>query len=80
MLMLRSELPPPSDADLQAARILKGVMRVGHLAKGLLLKGDRLVELVVLCSEKPTVTLLERVFAALPAQLEVIMLHLKSTT
>lgn len=46
-------------------------MRVGHLAKGLLLKGDRQVELAVLCSEKPTVTMLDRVMDALPKQLEV---------
>ena len=33
-----------------ASRALKGVMRVGALAKGLLLKGQLNVELVVLCS------------------------------
>jgi zinc finger RNA-binding protein len=66
-----SEALLPTESDLQSARKLKGVMRVGHLAKGLLLKGDRLVELVVLCSEKPTVSLLERVFASLPNHLEV---------
>lgn len=33
-------IPPPS-ADAQPDRILKGVMRVGLLAKGLLLKTDR---------------------------------------
>ncbi|KAI3372401.1 hypothetical protein L3Q82_022683 [Scortum barcoo] len=35
-------------------RALKGVMRVGVLAKGLLLRGDKNVNLVLLCSEKPT--------------------------
>uniref|UniRef100_A0A671VLD9 Zinc finger RNA-binding protein n=1 Tax=Sparus aurata TaxID=8175 RepID=A0A671VLD9_SPAAU len=35
-------------------RSLKGVMRVGVLAKGLLLRGDKNVNLVLLCSEKPT--------------------------
>ncbi|XP_045216764.1 zinc finger RNA-binding protein-like [Mercenaria mercenaria] len=49
-------------------RILKGVMRVGVLAKGLLLHGDLNVHLVVLCSEKPTRTLLERVADGLPKQ------------
>ncbi|XP_041981040.1 zinc finger RNA-binding protein isoform X2 [Aricia agestis] len=51
------------------ARALKGVMRVGLLAKGLLLKGDRDVRLVVLCHDRPTVTLLKRVAADLPAHL-----------
>ncbi|KAL4228150.1 hypothetical protein ACF0H5_013583 [Mactra antiquata] len=50
-------------------RVLKGVMRVGVLAKGLLLHGDLNVHLVVLCSEKPTRTLLERVADGLPKQL-----------
>lgn len=51
------------------ARALKGVMRVGLLAKGLVLKGDRDVRLVVLCSDRPTVTLLKRVAADLPHHL-----------
>lgn len=50
-------------------RVLKGVMRVGLLAKGLLLKGDRSVRLVVLCADKPTMTLLKRVAQELPAHL-----------
>ncbi|XP_032514500.1 zinc finger RNA-binding protein isoform X2 [Danaus plexippus] len=52
-----------------AARALKGVMRVGLLAKGLLLRGDKDVRLVVLCHDRPTVTLLKRVAADLPAHL-----------
>ncbi|XP_071964418.1 zinc finger RNA-binding protein-like isoform X2 [Antedon mediterranea] len=50
-------------------RALKGVMRVGVLAKGLLLRGDLNMSLVVLCSEKPTRTLLERVADNLPKRL-----------
>jgi len=46
-------------------------MRVGNLAKGLLLRGDNSVQLVVLCSVKPTVTLLDRVLQSLPKQLQV---------
>uniref|UniRef100_A0A3B5BCT8 Interleukin enhancer-binding factor 3-like n=1 Tax=Stegastes partitus TaxID=144197 RepID=A0A3B5BCT8_9TELE len=42
-------------------RVLRGVMRVGLVAKGLLLKGDKDLELVLLCSNKPTVTLLKQV-------------------
>lgn len=52
----------------QPARILKGVMRVGVLAKGLLLTGDVSVQLVVMCAEKPTRTLLDRVADNLPKQ------------
>uniref|UniRef100_W8BR80 Zinc finger RNA-binding protein 2 n=1 Tax=Ceratitis capitata TaxID=7213 RepID=W8BR80_CERCA len=58
------------EADSGNVRILKGVMRVGFLAKGLLLQGDNAVELVVLCSEKPTVGLLKRVAAELPTKLK----------
>lgn len=50
-------------------RALKGVMRVGVLAKGLLLQGDTNVQLVVLCSDKPTKTLLKKVHTLLPKQL-----------
>uniref|UniRef100_A0A8C6WQS3 Zinc finger RNA-binding protein n=1 Tax=Neogobius melanostomus TaxID=47308 RepID=A0A8C6WQS3_9GOBI len=51
---------------------LKGVMRVGVLAKGLLLSGDQSVNLVLLCSDKPTKTLLSRIVEHLPAQLSVV--------
>lgn len=50
-------------------RILKGVMRVGILAKGLVLRGDRNVRLTLLCSQKPTRALLSRIAARLPEQL-----------
>ncbi|ENN72171.1 hypothetical protein YQE_11227, partial [Dendroctonus ponderosae] len=53
--------------EQDASRMLRGVMRVGHLAKGLLLKGDNQVELVVLCADKPTLTLLKKVVELLPA-------------
>ncbi|XP_032598963.1 zinc finger RNA-binding protein isoform X2 [Drosophila grimshawi] len=51
-------------------RVLKGVMRVGYLAKGLLLHGDTAVELVVLCAEKPTTSLLQRVANVMPDKLK----------
>ncbi|XP_078313931.1 zinc finger RNA-binding protein-like isoform X3 [Crassostrea virginica] len=65
------EEPKEGEKKEEAAvpRVLKGVMRVGVLAKGLLLHGDLNVNLVVLCSEKPTRTLLERVADALPKQI-----------
>lgn len=56
--------------ERDANRVLKGVMRVGHLAKGLLLRGDNKVQLVVLCADKPTLTLLRRVVELLPAALK----------
>lgn len=52
-------------------RVLRGVMRVGLVAKGLLLKGDKELELVLLCSNKPTVTLLKEVAERLTEKLEV---------
>lgn len=65
------------EADGGNIRILKGVMRVGFLAKGLLLHGDNIVELVVLCSEKPNIGLLKRVASELPDKLKLVagMLH-----
>ncbi|XP_053557153.1 zinc finger RNA-binding protein isoform X2 [Bombina bombina] len=58
--------------DSTKERALKGVLRVGVLAKGLLLRGDRNVSLVLLCSEKPTRALLNRIAENLPKQLSVI--------
>lgn len=46
-------------------------MRVGLVAKGLLLKGDLDLELVLLCKEKPTIILLKKVSENLLAQLKV---------
>lgn len=77
---LPSPQPPSSRVRLRvclhssvdpSARILTGVMRVGLLAKGLLLRGDRTVRLVLLCSQKPTHALLQRVAEQLPLQLSV---------
>ncbi|XP_041912452.1 zinc finger RNA-binding protein isoform X1 [Alosa sapidissima] len=51
------------------ARMLKGVMRVGILAKGLLLHGDRNVQLILLAAKKPTCSLLKTVAEQLPSQL-----------
>uniref|UniRef100_A0A8B9UYR2 Zinc finger RNA-binding protein n=1 Tax=Anas zonorhyncha TaxID=75864 RepID=A0A8B9UYR2_9AVES len=58
--------------DCSKDRALKGVLRVGVLAKGLLLRGDRNVNLVLLCAEKPSKTLLSRIAESLPKQLAVI--------
>ncbi|CAH1637143.1 unnamed protein product [Spodoptera littoralis] len=60
------------------ARALKGAMRVGLLAKGLLLRGDRRVRLVVLCHDRPTVTLLKRVATDLPAHLNKVKVELQA--
>lgn len=61
--------------NFKCYRLLKGVMRVGVLAKGLLLRGDKNVNLVLLCSEKPTKDLLSRIVEHLPKQLTVQPLH-----
>uniref|UniRef100_A0A8C5X983 Zinc finger RNA-binding protein n=1 Tax=Malurus cyaneus samueli TaxID=2593467 RepID=A0A8C5X983_9PASS len=53
-------------------RILLLVLRVGVLAKGLLLRGDRNVNLVLLCAEKPSKMLLGFIAESLPKQLAVI--------
>lgn len=56
-------------------RTLRGVMRVGLVAKGLLLKGDLDLELVLLCKEKPTTALLDKVADNLAIQLTVSCHH-----
>ena len=48
---------------------LKGVMRVGPLAKGLLLRSDEVVDLVLLASDVPTLALLEAVASNLQSHL-----------
>lgn len=58
-------------ATEQLTRTLRGVMRVGLVAKGLLLKGDLDLELVLLCKDKPTSDLLEKVADNLGVQLAV---------
>lgn len=50
-------------------------MRVGLVAKGLILKGDLDLELVLLCKEKPTVNLLKKVSENLVMQLKVRIQH-----
>ena len=49
---------------------LKGVMRVGYLAKNILLKGEKQLELVVLCDKKPTEVLAANVCHVLNDKLE----------
>ena len=64
-----------SDKFLQEAdsvsteREVTGVARVGDLAKTLCLRGDNKVELVVLCSHRPTTSLLQTITAALTTDL-----------
>ncbi|NXO35174.1 STRBP protein, partial [Locustella ochotensis] len=54
----------------QGGRTLCGVMRIGLVAKGLLIKDDMDLELVLMCKEKPTKTLLSIVKDNLPAQIQ----------
>uniref|UniRef100_UPI00358E779C spermatid perinuclear RNA-binding protein-like isoform X2 n=1 Tax=Myxine glutinosa TaxID=7769 RepID=UPI00358E779C len=51
-------------------RILRGVMRVGYVAKGLLLKGDTELNMVLICKEWPARTLLSQVVFHLPTELQ----------
>lgn len=54
-------------------------MRVGLVAKGLLLKGDLDLELVLLCKDKPTSDLLEKVADNLGVQLAVSKTFLRTS-
>jgi len=58
-------------ATAEGMRELKGVMRVGLLAKGLLLHGDLELQLVVLCQNRPTRSLLLFLAEKLPEELAV---------
>ncbi|XP_005987405.1 spermatid perinuclear RNA-binding protein isoform X3 [Latimeria chalumnae] len=59
-----------TDAKEQSGRTLCGVMRIGLVAKGLLIKDDMDLELVLMCKEKPTETLLYKVKDNLPVQIQ----------
>ncbi|KAM5192093.1 zinc finger RNA-binding protein 2 isoform 2-T2 [Mantella aurantiaca] len=50
--------------------LLRGVKRVGILSKGLILHGNQDFQLTLLCSKKPTCSLLKRIAEVLPEQLE----------
>lgn len=62
----------PSNFSDEQGRVLRGVMRVGLVAKGLILKGDTDLELILLSSKKPTVALLKKVTENLAVELETI--------
>uniref|UniRef100_A0A3Q3AEX6 Spermatid perinuclear RNA-binding protein n=1 Tax=Kryptolebias marmoratus TaxID=37003 RepID=A0A3Q3AEX6_KRYMA len=57
-------------AEPSIGGVLCGVMRVGLVAKGLLIKGDMDLELVLMCRDKPTQTLLDTVCCNLPTQIQ----------
>ncbi|XP_062237307.1 spermatid perinuclear RNA-binding protein-like isoform X1 [Platichthys flesus] len=59
-----------AESKLQARSVLCGVTRVGLVAKGLLIKGDLELELVLMCREKPTKLLLYTISANLPLQIQ----------
>ena len=54
VLVLLRELPPPKD---ESKRQLKGIMKVGLFGRGLLLRGEMKLELVVMCQCKPLMVL-----------------------
>lgn len=68
-LFLSAQQKDKSASEKQ--RNIKGVMRVGLLSKGLLLRGDTDVRLVVVCEKYPTKELLERVYKILLQKIEV---------
>lgn len=61
----------PSALRRDVTSVLCGVTRVGLVAKGLLIKGDMDLELVLMCREKPTKLLLYTLSANLPLQIQV---------
>ncbi|KAM8934210.1 spermatid perinuclear RNA-binding protein [Pelodytes ibericus] len=59
-----------STATDESGSVLCGVMRIGLVAKGLLIKDDMELELVLLCRKKPTESLLVTVRDNLPLQIQ----------
>uniref|UniRef100_A0AAR2LNZ4 Spermatid perinuclear RNA-binding protein n=1 Tax=Pygocentrus nattereri TaxID=42514 RepID=A0AAR2LNZ4_PYGNA len=59
-----------SSSSADGGKVLCGVVRIGLVAKGLLIKDDMDLELVLMCREKPTQTLLSTVCDNLPQQIE----------
>ncbi|KAG8011750.1 Spermatid perinuclear RNA-binding protein [Nibea albiflora] len=59
-----------ADTKPDSTPVLCGVTRVGLVAKGLLIKGDMDLELVLMCREKPTKLLLYTISANLPLQIQ----------
>uniref|UniRef100_A0A672KNK8 Spermatid perinuclear RNA-binding protein n=1 Tax=Sinocyclocheilus grahami TaxID=75366 RepID=A0A672KNK8_SINGR len=59
-----------SSSSPSEGQVLCGVMRIGLVAKGLLIKDDMDLELVLMCREKPTETLLCTVCDNIPLQIE----------
>ncbi|XP_038559784.1 spermatid perinuclear RNA-binding protein-like isoform X1 [Micropterus salmoides] len=59
-----------SEMKPDGTSVLCGVTRVGLVAKGLLIKGDMDLELVLMCREKPTKLLLYTISANLPLQIQ----------
>ncbi|XP_035513821.1 spermatid perinuclear RNA-binding protein-like [Morone saxatilis] len=59
-----------TETKLDGTPVLCGVTRVGLVAKGLLIKGDMDLELVLMCREKPTKPLLYTISANLPLQIQ----------
>ncbi|XP_073446793.1 spermatid perinuclear RNA-binding protein isoform X2 [Dendrobates tinctorius] len=68
-LQSKSEEKEENPTD-ESGRVLCGVMRIGLVAKGLLIKDDMELELVLLCKEKPTESLLVTVRENLPLQIQ----------
>lgn len=58
--------------DTKIIKTMTGSMRVGALSKGLLLINENEVDLVIICSVPPTVTLLNSVATILPEKLKVL--------
>ncbi|KAM5145862.1 spermatid perinuclear RNA-binding protein isoform 1-T1 [Mantella aurantiaca] len=62
--------PEETASKDDSGRVLCGVMRIGLVAKGLLIKEDMDLELVLMCKEKPTESLLVTVKENLPLQIQ----------
>ena len=62
---------PAEGEEPMETRVLKGCVRIGDLAHGLLLREDKSVEMLVFCTDKPTLYMLQNVKAKFEESLTV---------
>uniref|UniRef100_A0A8C4QA75 Interleukin enhancer binding factor 3a n=1 Tax=Eptatretus burgeri TaxID=7764 RepID=A0A8C4QA75_EPTBU len=68
---INTEADSDESAECSSSRQSYGVVRTGAVANGLLLHGDTRLDLVLICKDKPTRSLLMSISLNLPVQLKV---------
>ncbi|XP_078496523.1 interleukin enhancer-binding factor 3-like [Lissotriton helveticus] len=69
---LKADPKGNAEGPQHRTKVLLGVVRVGLVAKGLLLKGDMNIKMVLLCRDMPTIALLRKVACCLTKQFHIL--------